>query len=235
MIKKTSKIICEKFELPSNLMTEIQCSSYFKEVYSKEYQKNMYMIPKIMLLVKQLFKNHYLNSIYYYMDVLKFILGNNYQLENACYRLNNFIEKQVYLSYMSPIYSEAIDYGISISMFEMTSQNYALCKPPNPFIVVFSILIGDGYLPSNIWNSDIKYNNIPLNKILTYTKYSHYEACWKTLLPYSKKITGIVILDILNVISHSVNEPFKQKLRNLVKPNYDYLNRLFMLFNYINI
>ena len=136
---------------------------------------------------------------------------------------------------MSPIYSEAIDYGISISMFEMTSQNYALCKPPNPFIVVFSILIGDGYLPSNIWNSDIKYNNIPLNKILTYTKYSHYETCWKTLLPYSKKIKGIVILDILNVISHSIHEPFKQKLRNLVKPNYDYLNRLFMLFNYINI
>ena len=80
MIRKTSRIICEKFELPSNLMTEIQSSSYFKKVYSNEYQKNMYMIPKIMLLVKQLFKNHYLNSIYYYMDVLKFILGNKIQI-----------------------------------------------------------------------------------------------------------------------------------------------------------
>ena len=235
MIRKTSRIICEKFELPSNLMTEIQSSSYFKKVYSNEYQKNMYMIPKIMLLVKQLFKNHYLNSIYYYMDVLKFILGNNYQLENANYRLNNFIEKQVYLSYMSPIYSDALHYELSISPFEMTSQYYSLHKSPNPFIVVFSILIGDGYLPSNIWNSDIQYNNIRLNKILTYTKFSHYDNFWKTLLPYSKKITGFVILDILNVISHSIHEPFKQKLRNLVKPNYDYLNRLFMLFNYIKI
>ena len=210
MIKRVSKIIAQDFDTQNDLITEMQFVTHFKDVYTPVYYENAVLIPKIMILVRQMCIDR--SNFYCYPHILNYILGGNYRRDNLKYRLNICKQNQLYLSHMANVYSEAQDYGLYISEYEKSAIHYKPHRCPNPLIIIFSKLIGYSYLPPTIWNCMVTYNGLSIKRILELSKYSDYDECWKAQIVYNKKITGFIIMDILRVLKNTLEEPYASRL-----------------------
>ena len=198
----------------------IRGTVYFHGVYSDAYRGYMIATPKVIRLVRLLFRKYPFGTGWGMPRVLQYLLGEDYQSFNGCARLRNVVGIQAHISYHASLFREASDYGIHITELEKASEFYRPRKPPNPLLIVMSNLIAWGYLPPDICKStQISYQyGQSMKRVFATFRYDSVLKFWTIL--YNEKITWCLVMRLLRDLCAELPLPYGDRLQNMLPHPY---------------
>jgi hypothetical protein len=202
----------------------IRGTVYFHGVYSDAYRGHMVATPKVIRLVRLLFRKYPFGTGWGLPRVLQYLLGEDYQSFNGYARLRNVVGIHAHISYHARTLNEASGYGIHLTEYEKASEYYCPRIPPNPLLIIMSNLIAWGYLPPDICRSTRirlcgEYSTSIKHAFATF-RYDRARKFWT--IRYNEKITWCLVMHLLRDICAELPFPYGDRLQNMLPHPYSH-------------